>query len=151
MNIKYLIVDGSNIARELYGYDRGMPVRDLLKADNRHSKRLLKLIVALLRRLHIGQATVYFDGTARHQEIGVSDLPMSVSVGFGAGTQADDLIVMEAHRLVGTSSEVAVVTNDKELQRRLTCEGISTIIKSADLQPMAVSAGLNTELYFQPA
>ena len=151
MNIKYLIVDGSNVARELYGYDREMGGSERRALDNRNSKRLLSLMAAFHSRLAIPEIKVYFDGTARPQEITPRNLPICISMEFSAGTQADELIVAEARYLAHMNAEVAVVTDDRELQYRVRQLGLLNILSVFELEPMAQDAGLNTDLYFHSA
>jgi predicted RNA-binding protein with PIN domain len=149
--MKYLIVDGSNVARELYGYNRELRTRERLKKDNQHSKTLLKLMAAFQRRLGIPQIRVYFDGTVRPQAIGYNKLPISICVEFSCGVKADELIVREAMRAPDAREDIAVATDDRELQRRIMRLGICAILPVSAFEPMAQDAGLNTELYFQSA
>jgi len=151
MRIKYLIVDGSNVARTFFGYKRGMNARDIVAEDNRHSKSILSLLAALHRRLCITEIKVYFDGTVRPHEITPRNLPPSIRIEFGAGTSADDLMYREACKTDNKSGGILVVTDDRGLTARIKSLGRLKVRPVGILRDLANMAHLNTELYFQAA
>ncbi|HAH32908.1 MAG TPA: hypothetical protein DCL44_11410 [Elusimicrobia bacterium] len=151
MNIKYLIVDGSNAAREIFGFGRDIWGNERRVLDNQHSKSLLSVLAAFPKRLGIPEIKVYFDGTVRPHEICPRNLPMSVRLEFGAGTAADELIVREAGALVNSAGGIAVVTNDRDLGNRVKGLGVFKVLPVWSLKAMAQDAGLNTDLYFHSA
>ena len=151
MNIKYLIVDGSNATRGIFGFGQDVWGNRRRVLDNQHSKSLLSALAVFPRRLGIHEIKVYFDGTVRPHEICPRNLPVSIRLEFGAGTSADDLIVREAGALVNCAGGVALVTDDRELGDRVKKLGILRVLPVWTLKAMARDAGLNTDLYFHPA
>lgn len=148
MKIKYLMVDGSNVARTFFGYNRCMKARDVVVEDNRHSKSILSLMAALHRRLGITEIKVYFDGTVRPQEITPRNLPPSIRIEFGAGTSADDLMFREACNTENKSGGILVVTDDRGLSQRIKGLGRFKVRSVGMLLVLAQMAHINTELYF---
>lgn len=151
MNINRLIIDGSNVARTLFGYNRQLKARDLVAEDNRHSKSVLSLLAALHRRLGIAEITVYFDGTVRPHEITPRNLPPSIRIEFGAGTSADDLMFREACNTDNKAGGILVVTDDRGLTARIKSLGRLKVRSVGILRDLANMAHLNTGLYFQGA
>jgi len=151
MNIKYLIVDGSNATRTFYGYNRELPRKDLVSLDNQHSKSMLSFLAAVHRRLRIPEIKVYFDGTVRPHEICPRNLPVNVRFEFGAGTDADELMVREVRALLNPSGGIVLVTNDRDLGNRIKQLGKLKIRPVETLKILAHDAGLDTDLYFHSA
>lgn len=151
MYIKCLIVDGSNVARTLYGYNKNLKARELVAEDNRHSKSFLSLLAAIHRRLGITEIKVYFDGTVRPHEITPRNLPPNIRIEFGAETSSDDLMFRAACRTENKSGGILVVTDDRGLRDRIKGLGRFKVRSVGILLVLAQMAHVNTELYFQAA
>lgn len=149
MNTNYVIIDGSNAVRTLFGYNRGMKARDLVAEDNRHSKTFLSLLAALHRRLKIPEIKVYFDGTVRPHEVTPRDLPPGIRLEFGAGKSADELMFNEARSIVNTTGGIIMVTDDQGLTRQVKSLDKLKVKPVGIILTLAAMAHLNLRLYFQ--
>jgi predicted RNA-binding protein with PIN domain len=138
-----IIIDGSNVVRQIMGYERGLKWKYLREVDNKRSTYFLHCLTRWAYRSQFGDLVrVFFDGAYR--AITPRRQRHTLGVEFAVGQSADNLIVREVQALAdsGRCEKITVVTADRMLGEIVAAIG-AAVMSPEDLEAAISRAGLD--------